>query len=316
MSTTIGTSRADIQYMNETFIDMVENDGMRKRAQDDASDYIRLKLREEGFSRKIIEPVDVGNDFDRALWTDKPIKIYDKESDVPMSYSVGYANTPINVYIRPSRFAVTPTMIISPKVTKHKWELRTYKYDVKQVFADNMVKDMQAIEDRQLLTTMNVALVAQNTQIPGTNATLWKSIGGGFSRSSTVEACYGVMQATEWNIPVETCLVNNITFKEYFKWRRDEVGGDLSEKNLVQGWSQVKLHNVNWLVTLKRGLVANNTQYMFGPTKFLGKSCLFTPPTMYFEVQHVGMYGFYAVEEIGTTLAHVGALARVDYLSS
>jgi hypothetical protein len=313
MATTVGTSPADIQLRNQTFCDMIENDGMRKRAADDASDYIRLKLREEGFSRKILEPVEVGNDFDRAVWTDKPIKIYDRESDVPMSYSVGYSNTPIGVYIRPKRFIVTPTMIISPRVSKHKWELRTYKYDVKQVWADNMVKDMQAVEDRQLLNTVNVALVGQGSTVPGTSTAQWVGISGGFTRSSTVEACYGVLQATEFNIPVETCLINNLTFKEYFKWRRDEVGGDLAEKNLVQGWSQVKLHNVNWLVTLKRALVANNTQYLFGPTKFLGKSCLFTPPTMYFEVQHVGMYSFYAVEEIGTTLAHVGALGRVDY---
>lgn len=305
----------ELRYQNEAYCGMLES-GMYKQAADDGTDYIRYKLREAGFGRKIVPADDVGaNDIDRAYWTDKPIKIYDKETDLPPAVSVGYSAQPINFYIRPSRFVVTPTMIISPKVMKNKWELRTYRYDVKQVFADNMVKDLQAEEDRALLTAVNTALIGVNTTMPGSGVAQWKSISGGFSRESVVEACGKIVQATPYNVPVETVLINNITYTDHQKWRRDEVGGDLSEKTLVQGWTQTNLLGYNWLVTIKRGLVANMTQYMFGPTKFLGKSCLFTPPTMYLEVKNIGMYMFYAAEEIGTTLAHTGAFGRATYLA-
>jgi hypothetical protein len=158
-----------------------------------------------------------------------------------------------------------------------------------------------------------VALIGQDTAMPGSGVAQYVGIAGGFSRSSVVEACFKVLQATPFNIPVETCLINNITWADHLKWRRDEAGGDISEKFLTQGWTQSNLFNMNWLITIKRGLVGNNTQYLFGPTKFLGKSCLFTPPTMYVEVKAVGMYSFFAVEEIGTTLAHTGAFGRVNY---
>ena len=305
-----------IRVQNNTFCDMIDNDGLRKQAADDAGEYIRLKLREEGFSRKILEPTDVGpNDLERQYWTDKPVMVFDKESDVVGSVSVGYADQPINFYIRPSRFVVTPTMIITPKVQKHKWELRTYKYDVRQVFADNMVKDMQAMEDKALLSAVNVALIGAGSTMPFSGVAQYVQISGGISRNSTVNACFQVLQQTPFNIPVETNLVNNITWSEHLKWRRDEAGGDISEKMLVQGFTEMQLFGQNWLVTIKRGLVGNLVQYLFGPAKFLGKSCLFTPPTMYVDVKHVSMYSFFAVEEIGTTIAHTGAIGRVDYLS-
>lgn len=304
---------AEIKMQNAAFCDMVDSDGMRKQAADDASDYIRLKLREGGFSRKIIDPMEVGNDIDQAVWTDKPIKIFQKETDIQPAVAVGYGNVPINFYIRPGKFIVTPTMIQTPKVFKHKWELRTYKYDVRQVFADNMVKDMQAVEDTALLASVNVALIGPGSTMPASGVAQYKQIAGGFSRASVVNACYQVLDATPFNVPTETCLVNNITWAEHLKWRRDEAGGDLSEKTLLNGFGEYQLLQKNWLVTIKRGLVGNNTQYLFGPQNFLGKTCLFTPPTMYIEVKHVGMYMFFAVEEIGTTLAHTGAFGRVDY---
>lgn len=301
---------------NDAILDALENPGTYKQAADDASDYIRLKLREQGFSRKILEPKEISpSEIDQALWTDKPIKIYQKETDIQMPVSVGYGATPIGFYIHPSKFAVSPTMIISPRVSKHKWELRTYKYDVRQVFADNICKDMEAVEDKALLTTVNVGLGGVNVTMPGSGVAQYKQISGGFSRPSVVTACYQIVQQTPFNIPVETNLINNITYSEHLKWRRDEAGGDFSEETLTKGWTQSRLFDQNWLVTIKRGLVPNNTQYLWGPTKFLGKSCLFTPPTMYVEMRHPQMYSFFVVEEIGTTLAHTGAFGRADYLA-
>ena len=308
-------TRAQISLQNDTFLSMVEAGGaMQKQAENDANDYIRYQLREESFSRKILPPVDVGNDFDRALWTDKPIKIYDKESPIPQSVVVGYSNNPINFYIHPSRFAVTPTMIISPKVQKNKWELRTYSYDVRQVFADNMVKDIQAMEDYALLQSVNAAMIGVNTAMPTSGIAQWVSIAGGFSRNSVVTATQQTVQSTRFSIPVETALINHITWAERNRWGRDEAGGDLSQDLLQRPYASHAFLDTNWLVTIKKGLVATMTQYMFGPTKFLGKSCQFTPPTMYSKMETMGIYQFQVAEEIGTTLAHFGAFGRADYL--
>jgi len=309
--------REQVLVQNQTFMDMVDTGGaMKKRAEDDAGEYIRRMLREESFSEKILPPEDIGNDFDRALWTDKPIKIYDKESNLSQAVAIGYAANAINFYIQPNRFAVTPTMLLSPKVMKHKWELRTYKYDVRQVFADNMVKDLQAVKDDAFLATTNLLLVGAGSTMPFSNTIQYRQISGGFSRNSVVTACGQVLQATQFNIPVETNLVNNITWWEKNRWDRLEAGGDLSQEMLTKPYAEYRLFDQNWLVTIKRGLVANLTHYLFGPTKFLGKAVRFTPPRMIVKTEAIDMYMFQCAEEYGSTIAHTGAIGRVDYLAA
>ena len=70
------------RHQNNTFCDMIDNDGLRKQAADDAGEYIRLKLREDGFARRVIEPTDVGpQDLERLYWTDRPVRIIDTEPE-------------------------------------------------------------------------------------------------------------------------------------------------------------------------------------------------------------------------------------------
>lgn len=303
-----------IVVQNNKLLDMFESPSMQKRAADDTNDYIRNKVREAGFARKIIPPAENVTTFDRQLYTDKPVVIYDKESDLDWPVSVGYGGLASNFYIQPRRFAVTPTLIRSPKVMKDKWTLRTAKYDIKQVFADNQVKDLQIVEDRSLLDTVDTLLIGQGATMPESGAILWQPLAGGFSRNSVVTATKQIVQNTPFSIPVECCLVNQITWAEVYKWDRTEAGGDVSERALVEGYWTANMLGVEWLITLKRGLVPRNVQYMFGPPKFLGKSVLFTPPTMYVKTENVGYYMFETVLEIGMTLATSSAFGRADYL--
>jgi hypothetical protein len=305
-----------IVVQNNTLLDMFESPGMQKRAADDTNDYIRNKVREAGFFRKAIPPAENVTTFDRQLYTDKPVVIYDKESDLDWPVSVGYGGLPSNFYIQPRRFAVTPTLIRSPKVMKDKWTLRTSKYDIKQVFADNQVKDLQIVEDRSGLDTIDTLLIGAGSTMPESGSIQWQQLSGGFSRNSVVTATKQILQNTPFSIPVEMCLVNQITWAEVYKWDRTEAGGDVSEKALTQGYWTAKMLDVDWVITLKRGLVPRNIQYMFGPPKFLGKSVLFTPPTMYVKTENVGFYMFETVEEIGCTIAHSGAIAKAEYLPS
>jgi hypothetical protein len=311
----VALTQDQIVANNNTYLDLLDSPGMSKQAADDTSEYIRYKVREAGFTRKIIPPTENVPSFERQIFTDKPVVIYDKESDVDWAISVGYSGLPSNFYIEPRRFAVTPTLVRSPKVMKDKWTLRTAKYDIKQVFADNTVKDIQAAEDRESLRTVNTLLVGVGQVMPESGSIQYQSLSGGFSRNNVVTAVNQILIDTPFSIPTETTLVHQITWAEQMKWDRLEAGGDYSEELLTEGWSEARLFDksTKWLVTIKRGLVPKGTSYMFGPTKFLGKSVLFTPPTMYVETKVVGWYMFQVVEEIGTTFAHTGAFARADY---
>jgi hypothetical protein len=47
-------------------------------AQQAVNEYIRLRMREDGFSRRIIPPIQITNDeLDRAVDTDRPVRVVD-----------------------------------------------------------------------------------------------------------------------------------------------------------------------------------------------------------------------------------------------
>lgn len=305
----------DVVKQNATYLDLIDAGGsFLKKAEEIGGDFIRLQLREESFREKILPSEDIGNNFDVTYWTDKPIKIYDVEQTLPQSVVVGYANNPINFYIYPKRIIVTPTMLITPKVMKHRWELRTYRHDVRALMADNMVKDLGAVDDASFLAAVDVALVGPGQNVPFSNMPQWRQINGGFSRDAVVIACTQILQATPFTIPLETVVVNNLTWAYRLQWNFIEVG-ELTSQLLMKPSNQFRMLDTNWLVTIKKNLVPTMTAYLFGPTKFLGKACMFTPPKMYISVRNIEMYEFQAAMEVGATIAHTGAIGKVEFLT-
>ena len=130
--------------INSALIDMFEN-GMQKEAQDAVTDFVRMRMREEGFLRQILPPVMVtDDDLDKQVDTDKPVIVCEKEPDSPAAISVPFGTLPMNRYIRGIRFRVMFQRIMSPRFVKDVNELRTYDQDIRQILSDNALKDMQA----------------------------------------------------------------------------------------------------------------------------------------------------------------------------
>ena len=76
----LGAQRRARRAAAQELIDLLDFDAaMQRRAMDEATDYIRRQLREESFAERILPSEDIGADFDPAVWTDGPIKIYDRE---------------------------------------------------------------------------------------------------------------------------------------------------------------------------------------------------------------------------------------------
>ena len=135
--------------INSALLGMLDTPGMEKQAQDAVNDYIRVRMREDGFARRILPPVQITNDeLDRQVDTDKPVKVVDKEPQSPGAISVPFATLPINRYIRGPRFRVMFDRIMTPRFTKDIDELRTYDMDIRQIMSDNAIKDMLAEEEQ------------------------------------------------------------------------------------------------------------------------------------------------------------------------
>ena len=299
------------KQVNNAFLGMLDQ-GMEKQAQDAVNDYIRIRMREDGFHRRIIPPVQITNDeLDRQVDTDKPVKVVDKEPNSPAAISVPFATQPINRYIRGPRFRVMFDRIMTPRFTKDIDELRTYDMDIRQILSDNSIKDMLAEEDGKFIAVCNTLLVGSGLVVPETNSVQWQAIGGGITRDTIAESMK-ILPSTPNHLNPSTVLINNVSIWDVVKWGRDEAGGDLSQDLLERGFAEREIMGVKWIVTIKTDLVPNSTIFQFAEPKFLGKFYILEDTTMYID-RKAFMLEFYAYESLGSCIANVAAVARADF---
>ncbi|MEM0441523.1 MAG: hypothetical protein QW463_08005 [Candidatus Caldarchaeum sp.] len=307
-------SPVKMRERNAMLLGYLESDevGLQKRAVNAVNAFTRTTMREESFSRLILEPLPITNDeLDPQIYTDKPLKVIEKEPGQPPAISVPFANLPINFYIMSERYPVTFGRILSPRFTKDIAELRTYAMDIRKVLSDNALKDMLAEEDGRFIQAVNAAVGTKDVVNPLVNTPLYQSIPGGITRETVVDA-FKIMNLTRYRLEAHTCLCNFVTWKEFMKWGRDEVGGDLSQDIVKNGMNLQEFLGKRWIVTIKTDLVPVNEVYMFADPKFIGKSFILEDTTLYIKREHFMLEMFF-YETIGATIGHVGGLARASF---
>lgn len=304
---------SEIQLANETFLNYLSTPGMEKRALDSVNDFTRYRMREEGFYRRVLPPVQISNDdLDRQYDTDKPVKIVDREPDSPAAISIPFATLPMSLYIRGQRYRVSFDRIVTPRFTKDVDELRTYYIDIRQVLSDNSIKDMLAEEDKKFIDAVNAALGgAADTVVEQSGQVQWETIYGGITRE-TLQDSFKILPRTISRLETATCLINNLTIREIMKFGREETGGDKSQDILFNGWSEQNFMGARWIITIKHDLVPTDSMYMFADPKFLGKSYILEDTTMYIE-RKAFMLEFFAYETLGGSIGNTNSIARADF---
>lgn len=298
---------------NNLLIDQLSQRGLEKRAIDAVNDFTRIKVREDGFYRKIQPFLPISNDeLDRQVDTDKPVKVVDKEPDSPAAITIPFATLPRNLYVRGGRYRVTFARIVTPRNVKDVDELRTWIMDIRQVMSDNQIKDVLAEEDSKFLDAVDTILVGPDTVLASSNVAQYQTVPGGITRDS-IEDALKIMPSTPFHLETAKGLINNVTVREILKWGRDEVGGDLSQDMLKNGFTMSEFMGIEWIVTIKRDLVPDDSMYMFADPKFIGKAYTLEEVTMYIE-RRAYMIEWYCYETLGGAIGHSGGLARADFV--
>lgn len=301
------------EVSNQVFLDHILSDdsSMQKVAADAVNDFTRVKMREEGFARRILPPIVIDDkDLDRQYDTDKPVKVVDKEPGNPEAITVPFGTTPIGRYIRAPRYRVMFARVQSHKWSKDIDELRTYHMDIRQIISDNSIKDMLAEEDGKWIAACNAAVgaegSAQHTVITGS--------GDAITRSTLAESLKA-MPRLDGHLQPAVALVNNITVLDVLKWTRDEAGGDLAQNLVLNGFVETKIMGVRWVVTIKTDLVPDNYIYYFAEPKFLGKFYTISDITMHLK-REAYMIEFFAYETIGAAIGNAQAVTKHKFTAA
>ena len=154
------TETLNVQFLNNAFIDKLDQ-GLTKEAGAAMSTFVRQKLREDGFCRKIFNAQMVtASDLDRGL-DDQPRVIIEKEPD-SVSATIPLSGKGEVRYFKGSRYEVGFYKIESAEFKKSKFELSTYKTDIRHILQENSVKDIQKEEDSNLLKGLAAIFKSRN----------------------------------------------------------------------------------------------------------------------------------------------------------
>ena len=330
----MGYTNEKTAQVNEAFLSLLHDEGVCKEAAEYGSEYTRVYMREECITDKVLPPITVGNDsLDRQHDTDKPVIVVDKEPAAPAAISVPFGQLPANRYIRAPRYRVLFARIESTRYSKDADELRTYDMDVRQVLSDNMIKDMATEKDAKFFSLVDVvvgsSLYAAETgddaaagTVSGTPTTTGSGQSqnyilinsAGITRSAVVEM-KKILPANDSRMETQTIVCNTITIKDTEKWGRDEVGGDMSEEVLINGWAERTLVNCRWIVTIKRDIVPNNTFYLFVAPKALGVHFLLEDTTMWIKREAM-ILEFFAYQTVGLSIGNTNGVAKCKIVRS
>ena len=282
------TNTQNIPLLNSSVLDALDagtGEGLNKVAQV-ASDYTRTQIREDSFAFKILPPEKIDNSRLRRDLTEDLGVIENIEPDSPGAKWVPLETVPDGEYITGSRYLIPFARVLTRNMTKDIDELRTYDYDIRKILTDNSIKDGLAKIDEKFIQTVNS--IVFNCNAEGRNnithkIQLWDTTER-LNRESWTEASKMLPRPNpdgKFVCRNYIALMNDVTARDVLKLNRNEVGGDLAQKNWVEGLTTDTIEGIKIITTIKSNIVPENYVYFFAEPSFLGHCYYLTDWTMF-----------------------------------
>ena len=306
---------AEPEVLNEELIDAILNapDGHLKNASGLSGRFIRRRIRENGFFRRILPFEDVKqSDLSPSIDSEKPWIIEEMESDQPGAVSMNYDDTPDTAFFRGEKFAVVFYIITTPEFSKNVFELMTYKSDVREITTANALKDLHTKEDTKGINVVDRIVGAPN----GVGASGQQQnfeMAGRISREIYVD---NISHIEDKDLNNGVWLMNRRTSREFIKWGRDEMGGDKAQELALEGLealSEFKILGIPHIATIKRTLVPDQVIYKFAEPGYLGRAYRLQDITTFVKKEK-NILTMSAQEVVGMTIANVRAASRSKHI--
>lgn len=292
------TETINAQFINQSFIDKLDN-GLEKQAEIAMSAFVRQKLREDGFTRKILEPIAVTNaDLDRQI-TDEPTIIIEKEPD-SVAANLPFVARATPRYFTGARYPVSFTKINSDEFKKSKFELATYRTDIRTVLQENSVKDLQKQEDQNFYNNLLSVAQANGNYL---------NIGGGLTVPNLATATKALLQK---QLPVGAILMTQSLYFDLLKQPSTQVGSPAASE-LFRGQANLdNFYGFKIIVTNKNDILPDNRVLIFTSPQYLGQFYEQQSATVFLKTE-ADMVSFQTYESIGIGLGNVNGVVVADF---
>ena len=293
---------------NALFYDAIQHGGeaLEKTAAA-IGDYIQLKIREQGFARKILDYHTV-TERDPMMQRD-PNGVHDGlEYVVPLepdtvAQRIDFRGDPERTWIQGKRFPIRFFDISTDEFNKTEQELLAHTEPVLKIIEQNSLKDMQEQEDIAFLDHVKSSAMLATTRLNNVAAAAGGVIG--FTTGAEVDAFFkgttsvapianpinsNVVMTTNTYLRRETLdelakimsqrqlqlrvvLMSEYDFSSTIRWFADEIGHDVASKITVDGYKEATIggYTIVSMIKTNRRLVRPGHIYGFADKSALGK---------------------------------------------
>jgi hypothetical protein len=292
------TETINVQFLNQSFLDKIDQ-GLTKEAGVAISAFVRQKLREDGFTRKILNPINItAAELDRQI-TEEPTVIVEKEPD-SVAASLPFLGRAELRYFTTQRYPVTFQKITSKEFKKSKFELATYRTDIRTVLQENSVKDLQKQEDYNFYNNI-LTMATDNNNV--------YNISGGFSKANLIS---GIKNLLNYQLPVGCILMTQSMYADLLSFPATEVGSPAAS-DLYRGQGTLDtFFGYKIITTNKNDILPTNQCIVFAPQEYLGQFYALQDAVVFLKVEQ-DIIDFTTYEAVGVGIGNVNGAVVLNF---
>lgn len=327
------------RMLNELFTQKLSSAEGKEKIAEYGGSYIRDRLREVSFARKIIPPEQVTRaDCQRSVNHDTLVKIVDVE---PRSRAmvISFRGQPTARFIRGEKAEVAFFTISSEMFQKTEQELLAYEMPITKVIEENSVKDIQEIEDREFLIHIEAAVQALQTEANGGVSTAlnftniaasavveFSIIKGELARTAGVNDAVvrpiqrpdvvNLFKLLDGNrLRAERILMTEVDWDDILQWTLEDFGDRIQSETTVDGYKYNTLLGRPYIRTIKTDLLRRGNVYTFTRPEFFGKFYVLNNTKFYID-KIANTITFQAWEDIGMSIVNIASVRKLELYSA
>jgi hypothetical protein len=325
--------------INELFTQKLGSQEGKEKLAEYGGTYIRDRLREVSFTRKIIPPEQLTRvDCQRSVNHDTLVKIVDIEPQ-SRAMAITFRGQPRARFIRGDRAEVPFFTISSELIQKTEQELLAYEMPITKIIEENSVKDIQEIEDREFVQHIESAVQALQVEANGGTATALNKTGlaagtvvevsirkGELARNASandatpraiqrgdIVALFKMLDTNR--LRAERMLMTEGDFDDVLQWTVEDFGDKLQSETAVDGYKYNTLLGRAFIRTIKTDILRAGNVYVFTKPEFFGKFYVLNNTKFYID-KIANTISFQAWEDIGMAVINIAAVRKLELYSA
>lgn len=286
--------------INELFRSALDSPEERAKLAEAGGAFVRQKLRELSFARRIIPPVMVTkDDCQRSEDHDGLVKVIDKEPD-SQALPISFRGAPKARYIDGERYTVKFFTITSEKYQKTEQELLSYEMPITKIIEENSVKDIQKVEDQRFKDYVDYAITTSGNTTTVSDTTVEKT---------GITALQRLLTAQE--LKLDVILMSQLDFSDVLSWNANDFGDKVQSEVVIDGYKYETLLGYKLVTTIKNDIISEGKFYGFTAPQFLGNFFVLNQ-TKFWVDKVANLISFQSWEDIAMGLGNVNAAAEVE----